>query len=911
MTAWAGYVASGVAGDGIEYRLVIEGCALEFCTHEAMAGALVSAGQDGKRRVGGLKREGLGFSEQCYLAGAEMSAGVNAARVMETPYPYLDAASSVFTALPQVKCYLTATLEAADVTMTVDSTAALTVGDYLHVSTEVVQVTSLPGAGVVGIERASWNTTAQRHTVTTSGGAPAVRPLRDGVRVWSGRRTWLYAHGAAELATSSNGTLVCRGKLASEPKLDADGIMWSLPMDSRWSLLDQEIGAGLDKPRALRGAYYPGSAPFIALWHTSNTGTRGGPYTTAGLTASRVVLTGHYETNAEFCEALVDALNTTSSLFEFSYRETPGGQWDLLVTIPATARYLEMFGGSPVDGWFNMGLVPLEPSSDLAATGRNPPIGTVVGNETYIVSWSDTPAFGGFIGGAPPPIPIEDMRRIPRSINSPVDYARGTAAEIASHPTSRCYLDDVAGIGVGDTLIIAQTTTSGAEAPPRLCEVASVDTSTSSVTAADGRSLAFVSSGTAGAIDIKASKALGDPAGCTLADFRDALVADAPDGANDATAPWVLDDDLASWADAVGTAVEALGDYAARRIYTYHQGVRASDVIKHELRAHGLFPYLDADFKIAVRPLTIDTAAVPLDRYLDADDGSILTRDSFGELQSGEDGNVNTVEIARGYDPIEDKHKGAPITVVTVEGVSEAKKRRILEISPKATPAGLELDAASAQRLSDPVRALFGGQILQYTVQVPITAWPILVGDSVVVSVPQLPYGGARAVHDPGAGLVQRTMVVTGREWDLEDGIGKLTGLVTGLNVAGYTPTARVTGQTGATTSWTVTCEAQRYSPTGAVDVAYFAVGDKVRVVQWDAASPTTKSGTVTAVDTALYKLSITFSSSWTPGSSTWIVSYDTSDVVADAQLARAFCASTVRRIDDGGAGLTAKVFAP
>jgi hypothetical protein len=860
---------------------------------------------DGRTRVHGLLREGLGFSERAYLAGAELAISINAIRIIETPYPHLDSASSIFAALPSTKCYLAATLETADTSMTVDSAADIAVGDYLHSATETVEITGLVGT-IATITRGKWRTTAQRHTVTTSAGRPAVRPMRDGVRVWAGRRCWLYAHGRSELGVADAGTLVWRGRLAAEPSLDADSITWNLPIGSRWDLLDQEIGADLDKPRALRGAYYPGRSPFTINWYTSNTGTRGGPYTTAGLTPYSITMCGHYETNEDFADALVAAMNATSTVFEFSWIDV-GGQWELVVTIPAVARYLEMNGGSPVDGWFQGTCVPME---DGASTGRAPGIGTVIASTAYLVGWSDTPARGGFMWGVgPPPIPATQMRRIPRTMNAPADWSTGTPAEMVSYPTSTVYLDDVSGIAVGDTLMIAPAG-GGEDVPVRTFEVGSVDTATGSVTTADDRSLLIVAAGSV-TDEIKVSKTIGDGAGITLAAFRDALIADAPEGANDATTPWILADDLADWTSAVGTAVNGR-DFLQRRLYAFYQGVRASDVIKHECRAYGLFPYLDADFKVALRPLTLDTASVSLDRYLDADDGTILTEESFGEMTSGEDGNVNVIVFERSYDPVEDKYAGSPIRVVTVEGVSESKKQRVLDIKPKVRPVGLELTPDDAYRMSDPIRAMFGGQILHYTISVPGTFWTVLVGDSVVITSPQLPYNGARTVHDPGLGLVTRTMTVVGRSWDFETGTGKLTGLVTGLNVAGYAPTALPFSFTDlGGNAWDLEITPQHYAPSGGQDVSYFTVGDKVRVIEWDAASPTIHTAEVTSIVLGNDTMVLQFGAPFVPGAATWIVAFDESDLVVAAQRAYCYVASSTKRIADGSTGTAARVFAP
>lgn len=906
MTAWDDYVSTGVGGDGIEYRLVIEGAKYEFCTTIEMVGACLETDQTGKRRVGGLQREGLGFAENVYLAGAELSVSINAVRIMETPAPELDSASAIFAALPTVKAWLLNTITTAATSATVNSDDDLVDETHYHVGTETVRVTSLATPDVPVISRGQWRTTAQRHAVTTVSARPQVRALRDGVRLWAGRRAWLYAHGRSEFALDNVGELIWRGKLAAEPQLDgADAIMWNLPVDSRWSILDQEIGSDFDKPRRLRGAYYPGEYPFRMKLYRSASDTRDSLLTDY----FEVSVVGHYESNEAFGAALSDALNTGVTTAGWGHTFSSSvvrGQWEIIIIQPVTPRFVGAVGGSCVDGYFDrMSVVPTSDPDGGEGTG----VFTVEGDEPYYLSWGierrprNTHFRDGF---SPPDIPAFEMRRLPRMIGRAGIFP-GTDAEIASYPLTRLYLDDVSGIAADDVIMyMGRDEEEGGEAVSLV-----VDSTTTSTGAVDfvatGPSPDIVSSGEP-APTVSVVKKVGDTsAGISLAGFRDALITAAPEGANDATTPWVLADDLASWTDIVNEA--ALGNNALLyRRYVYHQGVRVSDVIKHEMRLLGVFPHLDADFKVALRTLTANRTGTS---WTIADsDGSILTEGGFGELKSGEDGNVNTVEFSTGYDPKEDKHSGAPITVVNVEGVSEAKKRRVLEVKPKSAPvAGIDLTADDALRISTPIRTLFGDQIIHYTFEVPITFYGLLVGDTIIVTSPQVPYAGYRTVHDAGLGLVSRRMLVVGREWDLEEGTGKITGLVTGINDAGYTPTGRIASAAGATTTWVLTLTGNYYSPTGAVDASYFIVGDLIRVLEWDSAAPTVKLGEVTAVSGNDVSVTI---ESWTGlGGATYILAYQDSDLVTDTQLEYAFCASGVLRIADGGSGTGPRVFAP
>jgi hypothetical protein len=368
----------------------------------------------------------------------------------------------------------------------------------------------------------------------------------------------------------------------------------------------------------------------------------------------------------------------------------------------------------------------------------------------------------------------------------------------------------------------------------------------------------------------------------------------------------VLSDDVADWATAVDNAANG-HPFLTSREYVFHKGARLSDVLKHEARLYGLFFYLDADFKIALRPLTVDTQEGVY--TLSDEDGTIITESGFGEMKSGMDGNINTVEFSTGYDPSEDKHKGPTITVVSVEGVSESKKRRVLDIKPKSRSIVGEVTRQYAYDLSDPVRTLFGSRILHYTFTVPITFWPVLIGDTVTITSSTLPYDGARAAHDSGSGMTARTGLVVGREWNLDEGTGRLTVLVSSLRLSGYTPSGRISSATGATTSWTLTLEANRYAPAGSTDASYFRVGDAIQIREWDAETPTTRIGSVQSVTGN--DVAVQLTASWTGlGGGTYNLVYQGSDQCDATQLQYAFVANAARRVDND-VPVTAYVFAP
>jgi hypothetical protein len=198
---------------------------------------------------------------------------------------------------------------------------------------------------------------------------------------------------------------------------------------------------------------------------------------------------------------------------------------------------------------------------------------------------------------------------------------------------------------------------------------------------------------------------------------------------------------------------------------------------------------------------------------------------------------------------------------------------------------------------------------LHYTFTVPITFWPVLVGDTVTITSSTMPYDGARGVHDPGSGMSERLGLVVGRDWNLEEGTGRLTLLVSSLQPAAYAPSGRIDSASGSGTSWTLTLEENHYAPAGKADASYFRVGDQIQIREWDSDTPTTRIGSVQSVSGN--DIAVTLTSSWTGlGGGTFNLIYQSSDQVDPTQLQYSFVADSARRIDND-TPRTAYLFAP
>ncbi|UJR79848.1 hypothetical protein [Sandaracinus amylolyticus] len=931
MGTWQNVIATGVGGDGVEFRLVVEGAPFEFVTCEEMSGACTESGQLGVRRVNGLLRESVGFTESAYLAGAKIDIGLSPLRIVETPGADLDAATSMFTPIPQPQAWLATTLGPdpfTDTTAVLNSTVGLAEDEYLHLDTEVVRIASISDSTTAIVERAQWRTTAQRHPVEATDGTPRIRALRDFPSTWIGRRIWVYAHGADELDVGDTGTLIFRGVILNDPQLEGgEATTWIINIDSRWSILAQELGAELDVKRQVAGVYYPGAYAYTIWVRRSLSDLSADAYEGD----VKIQICGFYRTNKDFCEALCAALNADPTIagwgFVFSYT-ADASAWQLNVRVPSPARYPKLFGGGPVDGYFN-GRVgelvdPLGAGRILVA------LDSVAANQTYTVLWGDDmsvaaftlPAglFGeiawGFAGWRPPFVPLADMRREPRTINAPsTGWAHSSAADVASFPTTRVHLNSVSGLTANATLLISELG-AAEDVPARAFQIDTVDPSTGGVVCEGVRPLGLLVAGTQSQTIAAAIKYPAASEGTTFAGFRDELVAAAPEVANVGGAPFVLDDDLADWTAVVDEIVNIQPHLYGERQYAFREGVRLDDVLEHEAMLHGVFFYLDADFKIALRPLTIDTQPVPDSHVLSNAGGTLLDVDGFGQLTSGSDGNVNVVEFKLGYDPIEGKHTRGSIRVRNVEGMSEARKERVLEIAPLSSfyVAGERLTTERAMQIANPVLTLFGGAIRHYSFPVSLRHFNVLVGDSVLISSDAMPYNGARAVNDPTGlrGMRGARAIVVGRDWsEIASCVGRLTVLITGVDLPTYAPSGSVNSASGSGTSWTLTLAGTYYAPAGKTDASYFRVGDAIRLHEWDSDTPTQRNGTITSI--AGNDIGVTLTSSWSgTGGNDYVLLWDSANVATASQRERhAFIAGPDMRIDDGADGVPARRFAP
>ncbi len=883
----------------LEFSFVIEGCPYVFVTSEDMAGAY----GDGRTKIPGLRRDNLGLSERVIIQEAEHEFTIDQVMVDEVGGAWLGKLTEVLTTIADRVGALDLTLGslAGATTMTVADSSFYPDG-YYHLGTECVQVTARPSGTTATVVRGVWDTTRQEHPVTVGARAQAseVYTYPTG---WAYRRCWLYAHTESEL--SSGGTIIWRGVLSREPALSGDdSLSWSFAIEPRTRVLEAPIAGGLEELR-LRGASYPGTAPLYIAFRRHTDATAASAHTDT----TDLRLAGHFETQEEFCAALQDALEAHATLSTWgvawdvrAYPDT----WDLAITIAASPRYVSITGGSRVDGYFDdAGRINEDPGPGIPQNTTFPGLPVVSASTTYVARWNDAREGS---------VPSDDRRRLPR--HNFGGAIVGSDTDIASYPPTRIYVESLGSLTGDDdlTLTPAMVTETGApytdEAPPQILNIASVDAVTTSITCSTGddvnRPPRICASG-ATQPTLVASSRYADGDG-DLEAFRADLVARGPAVSNRGLGPLLTSDDVASWADAV-TEQSAGRAFLAHRVYTFAQSVKAIEVLREEWKLYGLIPYLDADAKLAVRPFKIDTTEIEFDIGAD----QILTDETLGSVTGEADGVVTVVEVSRDYDPAEDKHSDRTITFRGVSAIARVKAERKLTIAPKSRAVGSEPEYEDLVDQASSIITVFGDRRTQVCrIDVGLTVFGIRVGDIVALTSGALPSAGARTDWSPGSGMVARRGIVIGRSWAVSEGHGSIEVLLHELDVAGYTPSARVTGASGATTSWTLTCTQSHYSDGD--DLGHFASGQAVRLIEWDASSPTIREGVVNGAPTAT-TIAVTLASSWAGmgGATYYTLIYDTSDDAdtTAVQLESAFVADGGGRIPLASGSSPARIFAP
>ncbi len=858
-------------------RVTIAGLPIEFVSDPAMEQTTA----DGRRRVYCLNalESGIVIEEsvnipECSLDGRGMSF-----RLFETRD---EDVSQVLHRLPGMTRILASDLDAGDGTVTLLSASGVAAGDVLHIGSETIRVGAVAGPTLTGCNRGWWDTIDHKHWATSATGAPAAHVTDRPYRI-RGRRAFVTLYDDGD-DLQGNGHLAWVGEVASEPRITGAGNEFRLQLTSVAERLKQSIGGAVADPVSVRGVYYHYACP---LWFRFVELDGVG-----GEIDKPLLFFGFFESNAEMMgnvdgsspgslnEALLDFETTWG--YASTLRAVPDPlaptKWTIEAQVPSGTT-LSIYTWSPLDGGVNA-------SATIDAAGNPSGTGTIY--PLWITGGTDS---------APP-----GAREVPRGFYGlPAFPHQSVPSLAATWPARRLYLaseiaaDTTAvsiewGNGINATYQI-----DSANASERYVELARRPgvPGAGREDPVEGTSIVYTRA-SAPAITVVRGLAAG-----SLTDLRAALLSESETYASLGLSPLLSNAHLDDWASAV-TAGARGRHWLTNRIWILTQEVELLELLRAEWKLLGLYPYFTADGKIGLRELALPNSAQVPETSIDEEIVSV----EYSTLSTGNQ-TVNIIKLLRGYDAVEDEHLEPPITIRDNFSLGLDNKPRRMEIAPKsfATYGDRLIGREDLVEQMLPVMALFGYPHDIVTVHVSYKLFDLLLGDVVSFSADHLP---SRTTGSRGKGPLSG--IIIARRWALADAHGTLTVLLSGLNVAGYTPTARVTGQTLVSgTTWDLAIDNALYAPAGRTVDEFWDPGDVVRLVEYDSESPAVVGGTV--VSSAGGVIRLTLNSAWVPGSLVWELEYASYDEVQPSQRRFAFIAGADGLL--GAAGDEPRMLAP
>lgn len=786
---------------------------------------------------------------------------------------------------PGAQTTLRTNLTTSATTADVHDTSQFPSSGYLHIGTEAIAYSGKTATTFTGLTRGVWGTIAQAHFVPD--GEQLHYPLvSDRPLSLEGRRAELYLYGPGDDPQGA-GTLRWVGICATDVSYDGEG-RWSFTVDPITRLLAQQIGGDLSESVPIRGILHPVTSPVVFTFINQDLGR-----------TVKVAVAGFWETQADFCTSATSAIATAiASSLGWSSLWTSGSSivaeasaedrlgFRLVYTVGAGAGTVFRIQGGVQSDWGT------ERIDSVGAFGWRDPDGNIV----------ESPVAGGIYTRAielPVPRAVVGARGPAAWLTADVSWPVGGIALglerriylgglIVPSSTMAAFLEDGSG-GEGQPLTIT-----GANTTDRYLE----------------GTMAFASLGPSTRLRLGRRLTVG-----TVESLRAALAAQSPGVANTGAMPLIGSLDILPATEVTEAATS--NPLGANRVFDAYEGIELSEIVEHELRALGCYQRLSSGgiiewARVRLAMETDDAGAVEIT------DGEIM---GPVRVERSQYGMIGTLVYRTGYEPRDGKHRSS-VTARDVQATAPARSSRAHEIAQRSYPESRVVTAVEwwahsppeatppeVARLAMPVFGMFGSPYDVWTIQLGPRRGTILIGQSVAVTSARIP--------DPDTGelgVTGRVGLVTGTIEDLSTGQVTIEVFFHGQRFAGYAPGVEVSGQTNvAGNVWDVDFAAVADYLDSADIRTHLRVGDLVRVTQFDSATPTEVTGTVTA-ETSATRLRVTFDAVWTPGGSTWMLRArsSTSYAATDRIAGYAFQAdATTRLVDHTPDDVRARVFAP
>ncbi len=887
MTAAWDRITSTGSGKITGVRVSIEGWPYQFVSHASMVVTPADSEHTGQLVAQGLRAQGIRFGAHADPIAAELRGDSLRLQIADIGNTVTLALAKV----PQVRTYLATELAAAATTVNVLSTAEFGSSGEVHIGTETIRYASKDATNFLGCTRGVWDTLDRKHFLAdgASLNSPAVTDvpaIMEGRRV----RVWAYAEGDELTGTDlgATGTQVWLGVAAGDPKWD--GKFWTIPVDSIVRVLDQDVGGDLGPPVTPRGIYYSGGSPLrIAMWHVSSADA-----INFGVEPTGIEFINHYgfhETQEDFVDSLNAELATAVSNLSSTTTcraVAENGSWHLEYQSAGTAQGLWCWVGSLVDSF---GPTMSYITKWDIATETYIPVTQYQANSTYYQYQIP--------GGSYADQPTHAWGSVPRGAIISRPWATAMVSEEeATDPSMKVYISGGVAITSNTNAVLFNDMEMG---------VVSIDASNRALemnadvyswprgfsyeevrAAAAGITIAWVSDNLP---TIRLGRAI---AHGKLSTALQAIIDDAPAQIGSGALPMIQAGDFASGfgeLDAASTTRLALS-----RLYWAFDAWNLAELIAHDCRMVGAFPTLDSAGKITFRRIRMAAQTEVADHAITTTQD--LNDSNFANVEKNAMGVFNTVEIFSGYEARTERWNGPHFVVRDVEAFGDAPQSRVLEIKPlsRGTFGSQGLTLADSVLIGSRLFGVYGHPYMVATMEVPLTLFSAVIGDSVSLTVSNVPD------TDGTLGLTAKRGIILGLSWSLFEARGTVDVLIHGSNVAGYAPACRVNDTTDhGGNLWTVTTVSPTsYFPTGTDATDWFPVGYEVRVFRWGSTTSGVVSGSVTAVTATT--IQVQFDGAWTPGASDWVLGLETSDNVDTAERAFVFVASSDATMDWAGA---------
>lgn len=902
-------------GGNTEFRLEIEGWPAQYVTHEQYTR---SADDDptGRARLFGLQRDGLGWSSEVSPPHADISGDGFTARICDTQYIQDIAASLILR--PSVDSFLTASVDATDTTFSVRSSDPFTSGTYLHIGTEVVKVTG-KGTGTLTVARGQWGTTAQAHFVIADGKTFDAAYIADRPTGMEGRRAWLYVYGEQD-DPHGEGNLAFSGVIRSDAKLDREG-EWQFKVGHMASVLGQRIGADL-ADGSMRGIFYPYSAPlFVSLLELNSADLSGSVANSA-----EFYIVGFWETQAAFVKDLTDYVTTVTSGWTFAsnggelYAESLGEDvaWQWRIKVPSPANYVAIRHSSPVDQthvlWTKRdGDMVIDFTGHTGVYYTSRPARDIKG--ALKAAFQST--YGVDVGvRAVDPNFDDNAGTVPRgTVGSPyltpaglwgITVVNASSADPSTLFGSSLWLSELSELPTNTGVDI---TINGTHIGTGVVKDYDVASKWVRFEWANGKGAATVKG-----VRTEFNYIASDQADASLTygiervqlgQFIARLMSDGPGEANRGHCPLILESDFSPTFQSEALAITKRRPYKLRS-FVGKKANKLSELLQEECKLHGMYLSTDSVGRLRFAETTHPSATQAVAYAFDGYDGEVAIDEAPAPdwERAAVSGYLTTATFELG-------ESGPKFVLRDAAAVSMYRTESGISCKPKS------FNAAGIDKISDiakvwrPILGYYSHESASVSFSFPITSetYEIALGSFVSLAHPNLinPYTGKRGAT--AVGVVSRV------EWDFPALRGRIRMFVSYIEAAGYSPALSVTNASGSGVSWTLTCSTSGPASgpsmyeSGETAEDRFEIGDAILLWEWDSATPTTRTGTVSSVSGNTVGVSL--DSSWSgTGGDPYALSYDDAADADASQQAYGYFARSDGRIHFAS-DVTARRFAP